>query len=93
MIRPQRVVLDEDTEVTITLVGDGSEHDPTTFTVIEGPSHGVLDGTAPSVVYRPFPDFAGSDAFVYVVDYARGRAFEARVSITVRSTSTRRCRS
>ena len=80
---PQSVSLAEDTPLGITLTGSDPDGDPLTFNIVQGPAHGTLSGTAPSVVYQPAPDFNGSDSFTFVVNDGQLTSNPATVSITV----------
>ena len=44
---------DEDTAVAITLAGTDIDSDTLTYTVVTGPTHGTLSGTAPNLTYTP----------------------------------------
>ncbi len=57
----------EDTSVAITLTGSDPEGDPLTFTILTNPTHGVLTGTPPDLVFSPEPNFNGSDGFSFLV--------------------------
>ncbi|HYE07346.1 MAG TPA: Ig-like domain-containing protein, partial [Planctomycetota bacterium] len=62
-LRAQHVAVLEDHAVAIALHADSGDGDPTTWSVIEGPSHGILLGTAPTLTYIPSADYHGPDAF------------------------------
>ena len=51
----QAVITAEDTPVVITLSGTDVDGDALTYTVVNGPAHGVLSGTAPGLTYTPAP--------------------------------------
>ena len=76
----------EDTPVTISVLGNDSDPDGNTLTVVEvsAPTHGtaaVADTGA--VVYTPEPDFHGTDRFTYVVGDGSGLTARAAVDVTV----------
>ena len=76
----------EDTPVTISVLGNDSDPDGNTLTVVEvsAPTHGtaaVADTGA--VVYTPEPDFHGTDRFTYVVGDGSGLTARATVDVTV----------
>jgi len=77
------VTTEEDTPVSITLEGSDPDEDALTYTVVTGPSHGKLSGTAPDVSYTPNPDFNGSDGFTFKVSDETADSNAATVSITV----------
>ena len=74
----------EDTPVTISVLGNDSDPDRDTLTVVEvsAPTHGtaVVADTG-EVVYTPEPDFHGTDSFTYVV--GDGSRLTARAAVTV----------
>lgn len=49
----------------VSLAASDPDGDPLTFSVTEGPSHGSLGGTPPSLVYQPAAGFTGEDSFTY----------------------------
>lgn len=63
----QSVALTEDDTASVTLAGSDPEGAALTFTVVGGPSHGSLSGTAPHLAYTPAPDFHGTDSFTFKV--------------------------
>jgi hypothetical protein len=68
------------TAVSITLVATGP---PTiTYSVVTGPAHGTLTGTAPSLTYTPGSNYAGADSFTFKANNG-GDSNIATVSITV----------
>ncbi|MEE8577477.1 MAG: Ig-like domain-containing protein, partial [candidate division Zixibacteria bacterium] len=62
------VTTEEDTSVSITLIGSDPDGDLLTYNVVTGPSHGRLSGTAPKLTYTPQPNFNGSDSFTFNVN-------------------------
>jgi large repetitive protein len=91
--QPPTAVIDlfstnEDTPATFDLADNDTDPDgnldPTTLTIISGPSHGTavdnLDGT---IDYTPTPDYAGPDSITYQVCDLTGLCDTATVSITV----------
>ncbi|MGD9420107.1 MAG: carbohydrate-binding protein [Verrucomicrobiota bacterium JB025] len=61
-----RVRLDQSLDLTLEATDD--DDDPLNFTLIAGPSHGTLQGTAPNLTYLPDPGFLGSDSVTFRVD-------------------------
>ena len=95
MNNPPRAVDDaadtpEDTPVTISVLGNDSDPDRNTLTVVEvsAPTHGtaVVADTG-EVVYTPEPDFHGTDRFTYVVGDGSGLTAQAAVDVTVLSVN------
>ena len=80
---------DEDTPVEIDVLTNDHDVDgtidPTTLTVTDGPTNGVVTvGAGGTVTYTPNADFYGSDSFSYTVEDDDGATSnEATVSITV----------
>ena len=76
----------EDTSVTIDVLGNDSDPDGDTLTVVElsAPTHGtaVVADTG-AVVYTPEPDFHGTDRFTYVVGDGSRLTARAAVDVTV----------
>jgi len=62
------VVTEEDTAVSITLLGSDPDGDSLTYNVETGPSHGRLSGKAPRLTYTPQPNFNGTDSFTFNVN-------------------------
>ena len=76
----------EDTPVTIDVLGNDTDVEGDTLTVVEvsAPTHGtaVVADTG-AVVYTPEPDFHGTDRFTYVVGDGSGLTARAAVDVTV----------
>jgi hypothetical protein len=75
--------MQEDTQVSIALMGNDPDGDPLTYSVVTGPSHGKLSGTAPNLTYTPNANFNGSDNFTFNVNDGTVDSVSATVSITV----------
>jgi hypothetical protein len=72
----------EDTPLALTLVASDPAGDSLSY-AFTAPSHGVLSGTAPELVYTPAPDFHGADGFSFSVDDGNGGTATATVTISV----------
>ncbi|MBA7548102.1 hypothetical protein ES705_40548 [subsurface metagenome] len=79
----QSVTTGEDTPIDITLSGTDPEGDDLTYTVIDGPTNGVLSGDAPNLTYAPNPEYNGSDSFTFTVRDGQLTSESAIVSITI----------
>ncbi len=79
----QSVSTAEDSPTAITLTGSDADGDPLTYSVVAGPSHGSLSGTAPNLTYMPAANYNGPDAFTFVVNDGRADSVAATVSIDV----------
>ena len=64
---PLQAAMAEDTSSPVALVGLDADGDPLMYSVLAGPAHGTLSGTAPSLTYVPEPNFHGADLFTYSV--------------------------
>ena len=76
----------EDTPVTIDVLGNDSDRDGDTLTVVEmaAPGHGTARLTdAGAVEYTPEPDYHGADRFTYAVGDGSGLTAQAAVEVTV----------
>jgi hypothetical protein len=80
---PKLVWTAEDTPVDILLTGSDPDDDPLTYSLVLSPSHGILSGTAPSLVYRPAANYYGPDVFSFVVDDGQATSEPALVQIGV----------
>ena len=80
---PQSVTTNEDTAKAITLTASDPESDPLTFSVVTGPMHGVLSGTAPNLTYTPATNYNGADSFTFKANDGHVDSNTATVSITV----------
>lgn len=63
----QPIVTNEDTEVGIVLSGNDPDGDNLIFSIVTGPTHGIVAGTPPNVTYTPNPDYNGPDGFTFQV--------------------------
>ncbi|MCE9571630.1 MAG: tandem-95 repeat protein [Deltaproteobacteria bacterium] len=80
---------DEDTAVTVTLVGADVDGDPLTFAIVTGPAHGTLGAIMPLtpttalVVYTPSANSSVDDSFTFRVNDGTGNSAPATVAIDV----------
>lgn len=77
----------EDSILALTLQGIDPEGSPLTFTVIEGPTLGLLSGSPPNLTYVPNPNANGSDAFTFVVSDGELDSAPAVVNLTITSVN------
>lgn len=80
-------VTDEDTSRTVQLSGKSPKGSPLTFSVVQVPSHGALQGTGSLLTYVPNPNFFGADEFTYKANDGAYDSNVAKVSITVNSVN------
>lgn len=74
----------EDNSTAITLTAVSPQTMPTfTFTVVNGPTNGVLSGTGANLSYQPNPDFNGVDSFTFKANDGSKDSNVSTVNITV----------
>lgn len=78
-----RAATTTDTAVSVTLTGHDVEGSTLAFVVVDQPSNGTLDGTAPDLVYSPASGFAGTDTFTYTVSDGAAESAPATVTLVV----------
>jgi len=81
---PQSTAMDEDSTAAMILSGSDPDGDALSFEVVTGPVHGILVGTPPNVIYRPFTNYFGLEGFTFRVSDGRVASAPASVSIVVR---------
>src|SRR5207249_1495562 len=82
------VTTDEDTPVSITLVGADLDGIALAYFIVSGPIHGTLSGTTGAfLTYTPSPDFNGTDGFTYKVNDGITESNVATVSLTINSVN------
>src|SRR5205823_1711289 len=79
----QSVTTAEDTAKAIVLTASDVEGDTLTYSIVSGPSHGSLSGTAPNVTYTPAANYNGADSFTFKANDGAVDSAAATVSITV----------
>src|SRR5205823_7746640 len=79
----QAVTTDEDTARAITLGATDTEGSALTYTIVVGPVHGTLSGTAPALTYTPAANYNGADSFTFKANDGSLDSNTATVTITV----------
>jgi PKD repeat protein len=79
----QSLTTPEDTPLAITLTASEVDGDALTFTVVTGPAHGGLSGTAPNLTYTPAANYYGPDAVVFKVNDGHSDSNLATIAIAV----------
>ena len=79
----QSVATNEDSAKAVTLSGSDVEGQALTYSVVAGPAHGALSGTAPNLVYTPSANFNGPDSFTFKAIDGSAESPPATVSISV----------
>ena len=86
-VKGETLVTNEDTAVTDTVASDVHDQDGDTlsFSLDTDVQHGTLDfnSTTGAYQYTPYPQFNGSDSFVYRVTDSAGASASAEIKITV----------
>ncbi|HEX2904661.1 MAG TPA: Ig-like domain-containing protein [Jatrophihabitans sp.] len=77
----------QDTPVGVTLTATDADSNPLTYSVVTGPAHGTLSGTAPSLTYTPNSGYTGPDSFTFKANDGTADSNVATVSITVTPVS------
>jgi hypothetical protein len=81
----QQRTLNEDTQTTIGLQGSDPDGDSLTFAIGDGPRHGTLSLSLPSVTYTPDANYNGPDSFTYTAFDGTATSAAATVSLQVNS--------
>jgi peptidoglycan/xylan/chitin deacetylase (PgdA/CDA1 family) len=79
----QSVTTAFETAVGIVLDGSDADGDALTYTIVEPPSLGALQGTAPSVTYVPNATVSGDDSFTFIVSDGTESSAPATVNVAV----------
>ena len=89
MANDDTAATDEDTPVTIDVLGNDSDIDGDTLSVdsVTDPANGSVVNNDTDVNYTPDANFTGSDAFTYPVSDGHGGTDTATVTITVEGSS------
>ena len=82
------VTTPQNTPVGATLTATDPDGDPLTYSVVTGPAHGTLSGTAPKLTYTPNSGYTGPDAFTFKANDGKVDSNVATVSITVTPVTT-----
>ncbi|MBK5268344.1 MAG: tandem-95 repeat protein, partial [Acidimicrobiia bacterium] len=73
----------EDTAVAVTLTASDIDSGSLTYSVVGGPGHGTLSGTAPTLTYTPAANYFGPDSFTFKANDGTAGSNTATVFITV----------
>lgn len=77
----------EESSAAITLSATDPEGGTLTYTVVSGPSHGTLSGSAPALIYQPAANYNGSDSFTFRASDGLANSNTAAVSIGVQAVN------
>ena len=78
---------DEDTAKAITLSATDVEGSALTYSVVTGPAHGTLSGTAPALTYTPAANYNGTDSFTFKANDGTADSNVGDGSITVKAVN------
>ncbi|MGJ8661061.1 MAG: Ig-like domain-containing protein, partial [Bacteroidota bacterium] len=81
----QSITTDEDAATAVMLTGSDLDGDDLTYTIVSGPTNGILTGNAPDLIYTPSENYNGADIFTYQVNDGELDSNIATVSIVVNS--------
>jgi hypothetical protein len=79
----QTLDTDEDTPLTINLIGSDVDNAVISFVQLSDPLHGELTGTVPNLIYTPNENYFGSDSFTFRTNDGIENSAVATISITV----------
>ncbi|MDP3104596.1 MAG: S8 family serine peptidase [Candidatus Methanoperedens sp.] len=79
----QTITTNEDTPVNIVLTAIDEDNDPITFSIVSGPLHGVLTGTALTLVYTPNLNYNGPDSFTFKANDGKADSNVTKVSVSI----------
>jgi hypothetical protein len=82
----QSVTTAEDTAKAITLTATDANGDILTYSIVTPPSHGILTGSAPDLIYTPTTNYHGPDSFTFKANDGTADSNIATISITVTQT-------
>ncbi|WP_165252755.1 Ig-like domain-containing protein [Paludisphaera soli] len=80
----QAVSLVQGDSKAITLAAADPDDAALTYTIVAGPAHGTLTGSAPNLVYTPHAGYAGPDGFTFAASDGRSSSAPAAVTIDVK---------
>lgn len=83
----QTLEIEKDSTVSIILIGSSPKpkHPALSFAVVTPPSHGILRGTAPFLVYTPAAGFTGIDTFTFKTSDGDLDSNTATITIVVKA--------
>jgi beta propeller repeat protein len=80
----QTVRTDENYAIGITLNATDPDGNSLLYTIVSGPSHGALTGTAPSLIYKPNSNYNGTDSFTFKANDGSLDSNIATISISIK---------
>ncbi len=77
------VSTERNNSVNITLQADDRDNDPLSYQIVSAPTHGILSGSLPNVIYNPTFGYVGPDKFTYKANDGQADSNTATVNIVV----------
>jgi len=77
----------EDSSTLVTLGAVDPDGGALTYSVVNGPSHGTLSGSAPALMYQPAANYNGADSLTFRASDGQANSNLATVSITVQAVN------
>ena len=84
----QSISLTRNNNAGITLSASDAEGDPITYTLVTSPTHGLVSGEVPNLLYSPAENFIGEDSFQFQASDSQGASTTATISLTVNPSNT-----
>lgn len=78
----------EDTAKIVALSASDFDSSALTYSIVAGPTHGALGGTAPNLTYTPGANYSGPDSFTFKANDGKLDSTVATISVTVNSVGT-----
>jgi hypothetical protein len=82
---PQSIITATDTALPITLAATEPDGDVLAYSIVSGPAHGTLSGTAPRLTYTPAAGYYGPDSFRFQASDGPVAGNAATVTIAVKA--------
>lgn len=83
VVQSKSLKIREDTAQNFFLSANDAENDPITYTITAAPENGTVTGTPPALLYRPNPNFFGTDVIRFTASDGQDTSREATFTITV----------
>ena len=79
----QFVTTTEDTATAVTLSGSDIENSALSYVIVNGPTHGTLNGSGANRSYTPTANYNGNDSFTFMVNDGTANSSVATVTIAI----------
>lgn len=83
VVQSKTLKIREDTAQNFFLSANDAEGDAITYTITAGPENGTVTGTPPALLYRPNPNFYGTDVIRFTASDSQDTSREATFTFTV----------